>query len=175
MKFNKFNITIERVSYDDLELIRNWRNSEYVNRRMVSNKFITKEDQLKWFDKINNNSNYYFIGNFNNEKIGVVSISNIINNSGEGAIYLSNEKFEDSGIVARLILCFNDFVFDHLNLESICSHVKRDNIKAISSTIAQGGVIDEDKTTPEYIYFKITRSSYRNKTERIRKILTKIQ
>ncbi len=141
---------------------------------MVSNEYITKEMQEKWFDEINNELNYYFIGEYKNEKVGVINIRNIIENSGEGAIYLASEKFEESSIVARMILCFNDFVFDDLNLNFIFSHVKRDNKKAISSTIAQGGIVNEEKSTADYVYFTISRDNYKNKTKKIRKILNKI-
>lgn len=175
MEINKFNITLRRVSYSDLELLRNWRNSDFVNKRMVSNEYITKEMQEKWFHEINNKFNYYFIGEYKNEKVGVICIRNVLDNSGEGAIYLASEKFEDTSIVARMILCFNDFVFDELNLEFICSHVKRDNKKAISSTIAQGGIVDDLKSTYDYVYFKISRDNYKNKTKKIRKILNKIK
>lgn len=175
MEINRFNISLRRVCYSDLELLRNWRNSDFVNKRMVSNEYITKEMQEKWFHEINNKFNYYFIGEYKNEKVGVISIRNIQDNCGEGAIYLASEKFEDSSIVARMILCFNDFVFDELNLEFICSHVKRDNKKAISSTIAQGGIVDDLKSTSDYVYFKISRDNYKNKTKKIRKILNKVK
>ena len=142
---------------------------------MVSNEYITKEMQEKWFNENNNDFNYYFIAEYKNAKVGVITIKNIVENSGEGAIFLASEKFEDSSIVARMILSFNDFVFDELNLEFICSHVKRENKKAISSTIAQGGIEDELKSNSDYIYFTISRDNYRSKTNKIRKILNRIQ
>jgi UDP-4-amino-4,6-dideoxy-N-acetyl-beta-L-altrosamine N-acetyltransferase len=162
------------VCYDDLEMLRNWRNSNFVNKRMVSNEYITKEMQEKWFDKINNDSNYYFIAEYKNEKVGVINVSHIDKNSGEGAIYLASDKFEDSSIVARMVLCFNDFVFDELKLDFIFSFVKKDNKKAITSTIAQGGVVNNEKTTADYVHFTIAKDNYKNKTKKIRIILNKL-
>jgi len=171
----KFSIKLRRICFDDLELIRTWRNSDYVNKRMVMNEYITKEMQEKWFESINNEYNYYFIAEFNNEKVGVINIKNINNNYGEGAIYLASEKYENTGIVARIVMCFNDFVFENLKLNYICSHVKRDNIKAKNSSIAQGCVEVKEKSTLDFIYFTLHKTSYINKTKKIRKILNQVQ
>lgn len=175
MELIKFGIKLIRICYDDLELLRTWRNSDYVNKRMVFNEYISKEMQEKWFESIDNKYNYYFIAEFNNEKVGVINIKNINNNYGEGAIYLASEKYENTGIVARIVMCFNDFVFEDLKLNYICSHVKRDNIKAINSSIAQGCVEDKEKSTSNFIYFTLDKTSYNNKTKKIRKILNKPQ
>jgi RimJ/RimL family protein N-acetyltransferase len=164
-----------KVKFEDIETLRTWRNSDYVNQRMVINEYITKEMQEKWFESINNEFNYYFIGEYNNEKVGVISIKNINNNSGEGAIYLASEKYENTSVVARIVLCFNDFIFDELKLDFIYSHVKRDNKKAITSTFAQGGIEEVDKSNLEYIHFRLYKENYINKTQKIRKILNTIQ
>ena len=115
----KFGIELKRIGVEDLEKLRTWRNSEYVNNRMISNEYITKNMQENWFKGINNEINYYFIAKFNEEDVSVISIKNIENNSGEGAIYLVSEEFENTGILARIVLCFNDFVFDQINLDYI--------------------------------------------------------
>lgn len=175
LQIAKFNIKLKRVQFDDLELIRSWRNSDYVNKMMVVNEYITTPMQEKWFSSINNDLNYYFIAEFNEEKVGVINVKNINNNSGEGGIYLASEKYENTSVVARIVLCFNDFIFDELKLDFICSHVKRNNIKAIASTIAQGGTVEIDNSTAEYIYFRLYRENYFNKTKKIRQILNKIK
>ena len=175
LQINKFGINLRRVCIDDLEKLRTWRNSEYVNKRMVSNEYITMEMQEMWFKSVSSNLNYYFIASFNGEELAVISIKNISNNAGEGAIYLVSDKFENTGVVARIVMCFNDFVFDKLELDFICSHVKRDNSKAISSTIAQGGIEVEEKSTHEFIHFIVKKDSYFLKTKKLRDILIKIK
>ena len=175
LQIAKFNVKLNRVQFGDLELIRTWRNSDYVNKRMVMNEYITTEMQEKWFLGINNDFNYYFIAEFNEEKVGVINVRNIIDNSGEGGIYLASEKYENTSVVARIVLCFNDFVFEELKLDFMCSHVKRDNTKAIASTIAQGGTEYIYKSNSEYIYFKLYKENYLNSTKKIRQILNKIQ
>ena len=173
MKITKYNITLKRVAESDLELLRSWRNSDYVNSRMIQTSYITSEMQLNWFKTINNDQNYYFIAEFNNEKIGLMHIKNISKNNGEGGIFLASEKYENDGLVPRMILCFNDFVFENLNLDFIYSQVKADNKKAISSSIAQGCIVNEEKTTDEIISFLLFPENYFFKTKKIKQILQK--
>ncbi len=173
MEISKYNINLRRIEESDLEQLRTWRNSDYVSKRMIFNEHITEEMQKKWFDSVNNNQNYYFIATFENEKVGVIHLKNIENNIGEGGIYLANEKFENTSVVARMVLCFNDFVFDDLKIDHIYSHVKRDNKKAISSSIAQGCEENKEKSTDEVIYFEMKPENYHHKTIKLKKILSK--
>ena len=171
MVFSKYNIKLHRVNETHLELLRKWRNSDYVNSRMIFNDYITSEMQENWFKTINNDQNYYFIAEFNNQKVGVIHVKDIKDNAGEGGIYLASEEFENSDVVPRMIMAFNDFIFDELKLDYIYSQVKRDNKKAISSSIAQGCIENDQKSSENVISFILKPDNYYNKTKKIRKIL----
>lgn len=173
MKISNYNITLIRVNESHLELLRNWRNSDYVNRNMIATNHITEEMQKNWFKTINNDQNYYFIAEYNNEKIGLIHVKNIINNNGEGGIFMASENFENADLVPRMILCFNDFIFEDLKLDYIYSQVKKQNKKAISSSIAQGCVINEEKDNTEIVNFILKPENYYKKTSKIKTILNK--
>ena len=173
MEISKYNVKLHIVSEMHIEMIRGWRNSEYVNSKMIVNEYITEYMQKKWFESINNLQNYYFITEYNGVFIGVINVKNIIDNVGEGGIFLSSDKFENTDVVARMILCFNDYIFDEIKLDYIYSRVKRDNKKAISSSIAQGCVVDQEKSTKDEIAFILLPDNYNNKTQKIKKILNK--
>jgi RimJ/RimL family protein N-acetyltransferase len=173
MEISKYNITLKKIDETDLELIRNWRNSNYVNSRMLATDYITEEMQKKWFHLIDNEKNYYFIALYNNEKVGLMHVKNIENNNGEGGIFLASDNFENSDVVPRMIMCFNDFIFEDLKLDFIYSQVKSDNKKAINSSIAQGCVINEEKTTNEVVSFLLYPENYYKKTKKIKLILNK--
>lgn len=173
MEISKYKIKLERVNESHLEILRGWRNSDYVNSKMIFNDHITTEMQQKWFESINNNQNYYFIAIYNNENVGVMHVKNIIDNAGEGGIYLSSADYENTDVVARMVLCFNDFLFDDLNLDYIYSQVKHDNTKAIASSIAQGCIKNEDKSTDKIVFFILKPENYRKKTIKIKQILNR--
>ncbi|MGK4569269.1 GNAT family N-acetyltransferase [Flavobacterium sp. 3HN19-14] len=153
--------------------MRSWRNSDYVNSRMFETGYITAEMQQKWFGSINNGNNYYFVSEHNGEYTGLMHIKNISDNAGEGGIFLASDKFENTDVVARMVLCFNDFAFDDLKIGRIYSKVKADNKKAISSSKAQGCVVDEEKSTDDIVHFNLNRENYIHKTAKIKLILSK--
>lgn len=173
MTLENYNIRLKRIESQDLEILRNWRNSDFVNSRMIANDYITSEMQARWFESINNDQNYYFIAEYKDEKVGLIHVKNIKDNNGEGGIFLASEKYENADVVPRMVLCFNDFVFDDLKLDFIYSQIRADNKKAISSSIAQGCVINEEKSTLEILSFLLLPENYQKKTKKIRLILNK--
>lgn len=170
-EFFKFGLTFKRLDLEHLEMVRQWRNSDYVRSQMLYNEYITPEMQKKWFDQLDKNTNYYFIVYNNSEAVGVMQIKNIENNRGEGGIFLTNQKYENSDVVARMILCFNDLIFYELKIKCIYSQVKITNKKALSSSISQGCIRNEEKSTNEIVYFELFPENYEKKVLKIKKIL----
>ena len=71
-------IKLRDIQADDIEMIRNWRNSKEVSQYMYTEDFICPEQQKKWFEKISKESNSkYWIIEFDNKPLGLVSISEI--------------------------------------------------------------------------------------------------
>lgn len=173
MEISKYNITLRRIEESDLEQLRTWRNSEYVSKRMIFTEHITEDMQKKWFESVNNDRNYYFLATYEGQKVGVIHVKDIVDQVGEGGIYLASEDFENTSVVARMVLCFNDYIFNELKLPKIYSHVKRDNKKAYSSSIAQGCIENKEKSTAEVIYFELTPENYNKKTIKLKNILSK--
>lgn len=171
MVIENFKIRLKKICFDDLENLRNWRNSEYVNKQMFYNQYITSDMQQYWFNNLDKDLNYYFIAIYNDENVGVIHIKNIMNNVGEGGIFLVDSKFENTDIVARMILCFNDFVFYKLKIDCIYSKVKKSNKKAISSSKAQGCVENVLKSNGEVIHFELSPTNYERKVFKIKKII----
>ena len=174
MEISNYNIKLIRVNETHLELLRGWRNSDFVKSKMIFSEHITSEMQKKWFESINNDKNYYFLAVSNNVNVGVMHVKNIENNIGEGGIYLASADFENTDIVARMVLCFNDFIFDELKLDYIYSQVKYDNQKAISSSLAQGCIKDKEKSTDSVVAFTLKPENYRKKTAKIKNILNRL-
>ena len=70
-------LRLSRLTIDDIETVRNWRNDPRISRFMPAKGFITPEKQLEWFKSINNNNNYYFIIAFDDRKIGLAEAKKI--------------------------------------------------------------------------------------------------
>ena len=88
-------IKVERLREKDIELVRTWRNSQFVKQYMNFRETITPEMQMKWFKSIDNFNNLYFIIHYKNEKVGLGNIKNIDweKREGEVGIFISKQKF----------------------------------------------------------------------------------
>ncbi len=98
MELFKYGITLRRLTEDDLELVRKWRNSEKIRRFMEYRDEITADMQKKWFKSITNKDNFYFIIEYKGEKIGLINTSNADYNdmSSEGGIFLWDDTYYET-------------------------------------------------------------------------------
>ena len=77
MKLEKYGIILKRLTYDKIELVRNWRNDPKISQYMEFRDYITLEMQEKWFQKINNDNNFFFIIEYEGKEIGIANIKDI--------------------------------------------------------------------------------------------------
>jgi hypothetical protein len=61
MILNKYGVTLELLSADKIEKVRNWRNDPKISDHMDFRGFITNEMQIAWYNTLDKNTNYYFI------------------------------------------------------------------------------------------------------------------
>ena len=70
-------IILRRITEDDIELVRQWRNSDDVKQFMEFREYIDEEMQRDWFRQINNKTNLYFIIYAHREPIGMIYGANL--------------------------------------------------------------------------------------------------
>jgi hypothetical protein len=83
---SKHDIRLKKILKSDLELIRNWRNSDYVKQFMVFQDFITPQMQEEWYLKVDNAYNFYFIILNQNIPIGLANIKDYFWYGGGGFV-----------------------------------------------------------------------------------------
>jgi RimJ/RimL family protein N-acetyltransferase len=145
--YQRYDIILERLRIDKIEFVRNWRNDPKISQYMDFKEYISPEIQLIWFNKIDNDYNYYFIAVYNNENIGLVNIKDIdyINKCGEPGIFIYEDKYLNTGISFRIALCNTDFAFECLQLEYLSCYIKADNKRTIRFNEAFGYLIYKDQ------------------------------
>lgn len=119
---------------NDIELVREWRNSPEVSQYMYTDDFITKDQQEKWLDKINQEENSrYWIVKYEDQKIGLASITDIDrrNNKCFWGFYLGNTEIRGKGIGAKIEYNVLKIVFDEMKLNKLCGEVFSFNEKVV--------------------------------------------
>jgi hypothetical protein len=174
MKWKKYGITLSRVTEDDIELIRQWRNHPDIMNTMQFREVISPEMQKKWFDSINNINNFYYIINYKNEKIGLINNKNTDwkARTSESGIFIWNENHDFAPLLASLLLCeIGFFVFQGGD-----SYVQtlRINTKAIEYNRMLGYELFEDNSSKDTCMYKLTRESFERNTLKLREAALKL-
>lgn len=131
----QYGVKLVRLQKKDIELVRYWRNQSDINNYMEYRNYITPTNQLKWFESINNNLNYYFIIEFENKKVGLIN-SKDYNHTlgfGEGGIFIWDKNYIESFVAIYSTLCLLNFVFFELKLSTVSrARILKNNLKAIN-------------------------------------------
>ena len=169
-------VTLSRLTVDDIEQVRQWRNSEKIRQFMEFREEITPEMQEKWFASIDNEFNNYYIIHDGETKIGLIYGAEIDwkkGITGNGGIFISDESYWNTyfPLSATLLLMEISFI---LGMKAAYIKVLRDNEKAIQFNTNIGFELMEnqnDKVNQQYI---LTKKSYDLKTEKLRQLIEKV-
>ncbi len=128
------NIELKLVDYDDLEMIRQWRNSPEVASYMYTSDQITTEQQEAWFNRIKDDiSSRYWIIIYENTAVGLASVTGISSlfSSCYWAFYLGNTNIRGAGIGAKVEYSVLEYVFNELRMNKLRCEVITSNEKVI--------------------------------------------
>lgn len=128
-------IELKDMTQDDIEMVRNWRNSPDVARYMYTEDQITAEQQQRWFDKIKNDLTCrYWVIWYNEKPLGVASLMGINKelSSCYWAFYLGDVSVQGAGIGSKVEYNVLEYVFNELKLNKLRCEVLTFNDKVIT-------------------------------------------
>jgi UDP-4-amino-4,6-dideoxy-N-acetyl-beta-L-altrosamine N-acetyltransferase len=131
---NMSDIVLLPLSKDDLELVRNWRNSPEVATYMYNETYITSEQQAKWFERISNDDScIYWIIEYEGKKLGLASITGIDKtlSSCYWGFYLGDLSVRGRGLGSKIEFNVLEYVFNELKLNKLRGEVLVTNDKVI--------------------------------------------
>jgi len=171
MKVSKYGIDLVRLTEEDIELVRSWRNSPQIRQFMEFKDEITPEMQKKWFDSVNNVNNFYFIILFEGQKIGLINSSNIDwdNITSDGGIFLWEEKYYETFVPVWASLIELETTFFIFNATESYIKTLNDNQRAIKLNTHLGYELingQEEVYNQEYL---LTKDNFIRKSKKIRK------
>jgi UDP-4-amino-4,6-dideoxy-N-acetyl-beta-L-altrosamine N-acetyltransferase len=143
MQLQQYDLTFSRLTVNDIELVRNWRNSELINQWMIYRDTITAGQQLEWFNKLDNDTNYYFVVMHKHTSIGLMNIKDIDlqKKSGEPGGFVVEQQYLGTIIPALCLLMLFDFAFFTLGLDELRGKVLQANTSSMKCNLELGGVV----------------------------------
>ena len=123
------------ITADEMDMVREWRNSEFVRQWMYQDHIISKDEHRAYFNKLKSDTSniYYLLQHKNGEYIGVVGINKIDKNNRNAyfALY-SNPNSKVVGIGRILDKTALEIAFKYLKLHSFRLEVIEDNYPVIN-------------------------------------------
>lgn len=171
MKVYKYGIVLERLKERDIELVRQWRNSDPVRLNMEYREIITEEQQKEWFKSVNNLLNNYLLIHYKGEKIGLLNDKNIDweNRTSESGLFLGRTEYYSTFVPYFISIAGIELNFHFLKWQKQFAHILRTNLNAIKYNMELGYTLCDGQDQVENQMYEMTRESYIQKAGRIRK------
>ena len=130
-------IQLRRVTKEDLENFRTWRNSINIWKNNTQFIFLNMENQKKWIKSLsekNSNKHMFTIIDKKKKPIGICGLTNLdpIEKSAKIAIIIGNSNSQSRGIGTQSLTLLLNYGFRKLKLHRIEAEVLEYNIKSQS-------------------------------------------
>lgn len=166
-----YGVTLRRLTHDKIEMLRQWRNDPKIQQFMVYQEYITPEMQEKWFERINNNNNFYFIIEYADREVGMINIKDVDyeKKTGENGVFIFEDKYRSTDLSYRSFLVMYDWIFiANCFIDSAYAHVQRINTSSIRLGEFLGSKTILELSTEKLLYTLIKRDDYINNENRYR-------
>jgi RimJ/RimL family protein N-acetyltransferase len=163
MIVEQYGLRYLRVTENDSELLRYWRNQSYIRDTMQFREYITPKMQRAWFDKINNKHNYYFIIEENYKKVGLINCKDAEPNTklAEGGIFIWDKSYWGTSVPALASLTMLQAVFEIFKSgDASIATVAYDNKKALDFNLMLGYEIKEKSDDGKWYKLFLSRERY---------------
>lgn len=132
---------VKKLDASSIELVRTWRNQDFVRNQMEFQQMISIEDQEKWFNSIKDDSRFeYYLFGEENTPVGLVHLANINfeSKTAEVGLFIGESSFIGTGIPFRASYFILHRAFSELYLDSVLAKVNKENKPAIEYNISLG-------------------------------------
>lgn len=172
-----YDFILRALSRDDIEQVRQWRNHPEIARHMLTNDYISQEQQQRWFASVSQAQDraYYMIcwREVNSGLAYVISPSNCSLDKAielEAGIYFDPKSPLRGNMLAFApALALNDACFEALPNLQLLAKVKEDNMAALRFNAALG--YREKTRESGLVHFALEQENYLEATRTLRTML----
>ncbi len=171
MKLYKYGVILERLKEVDIELVRQWRNSDPVRLNMEYREMISPEQQLEWFKSIDNLQNNYLMIHYKGEKIGLLNDKKVDweTRTSESGLFLGKTEYYATFVPYLVSVAGIETTFYYLDWNKQFAHILKSNQNAIRYNTQLGYRLSEGQEAMENQQYEMTRESFEQKAGKIRK------
>lgn len=165
-----YGIRLSRLSAQDLELVRQWRNSPVINRYMEFREEISPSQQMAWFRSIDTIYNNYMLIETDGKKVGMIHGAGIDwekKETANGGIFIWDQSQWATKVPLSASLLMTD-MSSVLGLEQTYAKILKDNPNAIAFNKSLGYRLlpaQEENYAQHYV---LQQSDYLQKRTQIR-------
>lgn len=172
IRLKQYGIELRRITSDDIELIRTWRNHPDIRKTMAYQKKISPVQQKEWFKRIDNKLNYYFLILIKNEPVGVINCKEVNEKDqyGEGGIFIWDEQYRSTPYPVFATLVLTDFIFNELKYgDKSFIRTLKDNTVARTYNQILGYTLIPGQQRVKNQWYVLTRETFNRKAKSLRK------
>lgn len=172
MLIRNFGITLSRLTVEDIELVRYWRNSKDISRFMEYQKFITEEEQKKWFASLNPLTDFYFLINYNGVKVGLIHTSHINwkEKTADAGLFVWDKDYLGTHIPVLASIAMLEYFFNQLGLQKYFAKVGRTNQVAIRYNSSLGFKLQQQSLdNKSFDFYTLEKENYLLVAEKLKK------
>ena len=168
MLLKGFDITLKPLEKNDIEMVREWRNSEKIKRYALNQNHIDKEQQVAWFDSLIQKEDEYFVIELSEMPIGLIWF-NKHHEAVETGFYIYDETKQNSLTPYKIVTLFHDYLFNTKGLKMLTCKIQHDNPRAVRFNLSLG--YKESTSHEEYKRYTLSYQDYKKADAKISKLL----
>ena len=176
MIIRNFGITLSQLTLEDVELVRYWRNSKEISSVMEYQKFITEEEQKKWYNSLNPLSDFYFLINYKGVKVGLIHTSHINwkNKTADAGLFIWDKDYLGTHIPVLASLAMLECFFENFGLQNYFAKVSRENAVAVRYNLTLGFRLHEKSNDGSFDFYVLEKENYLKASEKLKRFAATI-
>jgi RimJ/RimL family protein N-acetyltransferase len=169
MRLKRYGIGLDSLNNDHLEMVRLWRNQEFVRCNMQFKELISREQQEAWFENLDKERNLYWVIRTHEYPIGLIHIKNIDwrGPEGEAGIFVGEPSYLSMPQPMLAILFMMELAFEALEFTKLKAKIRSGNTQAIEFNQKLGYQLLPGQ--PEgFQYYVVNQQEFNKATSKLR-------
>ncbi len=170
MKLLRYGIELETMTVEHLEMVRLWRNQDYIREKMQFRELLSSRDQQKWFRNLDPEFNLYWIIRYNSYPIGLVNLKDIDLEKahGEAGVFIGEPSYLEMPQAMLAILFMMELAFLAFGFDTLRAKIHHRNHRAIRFNLDLGYTLISDQPKG-FQYYSVNHSQFENATRELRR------